>query len=79
MEGRIQANAHQLFRFSRIELMYQNNLGKVPSSGILKTLQPRKTSNLSQNSNKKYKARQREEQLLPVAGGGENRELLAIG
>ena len=30
------ANAHQLFRFLRIELMFQDNWGKVPSSGLWK-------------------------------------------
>ena len=71
------ANAHQLFRFLRIELMFQGQLGKSSLQWTLKTLQPRKTNNLGKNSNKKYKAGQREEQMLPGAGGGLSRELLA--
>lgn len=59
--------------------MFQGQLGKSSLQWTWKTLQPRKTNNLSQNSNKKYKAGQREEQVLPVAGGGENRELLTTG
>ena len=52
----------------------KENLAKVPSSGLWKLF-----NNLSQNSNKKYKAGQREIQFLPGARSGGNRELLAIG
>lgn len=79
MEGRIQANAHQLLRFLRTELMFQGKFGKSSLQWTLKTLQPRKANNLSQNPNKKYKAGQREIQFLPAARSGGNRELLAIG